>query len=417
MDRKQRITKTLLGLLCPVLLLSGCDELSLDMFDNKEIAPAIGSVDDSVVAANTQFGFNLFNDIRKTEQNKNIFISPFSISIALAMTLNGASGETEQAMTNTLQLQGLDSEAINAGYAGLRQTLKTSDPKVILTIANSLWARQDVPLKQDFLQRNTQFFGAEVSTLDFLDPNTLTTINQWVNTNTNGKITKILDEINPNAVLFLINAIYFKGSWQTEFEPSRTRDGTFHLATGGEKQVPMMTRTGDYPYYENREDNFQAISLAYGDGRISMYIFLPYRESDLNTFLDGLNTENWENWISQFREQEVFLSMPKFKLEYEKTLNNPLQSLGMGIAFAPGGADFSRMADLETLGRNLYIGEVLHKSVVEVNEEGTEAAAVTSVGVRVTSAPPAFIADHPFFFAIRDNKTKTVLFMGIVVNP
>ena len=418
MDRKQTIAKTFLGLLCSVLLLSvGCDELSLDMFDNKETAAEIGSVDGSVVASNTQFGFNLFNDIRKTEQNKNIFISPFSISIALAMTLNGASGETEQAMTNTLQLQGLDSEAINAGYAGLRQTLQTSDPKVILTIANSLWARQDVPFKQDFLQRNTQFFGAEVSALDFLDPNTLTTINQWVNTNTNGKITKILDEINPDAVLFLINAIYFKGSWQTEFEPSHTRDGTFHLATGGEKQVPMMRRTGDYSYYENYEENFQAISLPYGDGRISMYIFLPYRESDLNTFLDGLNTENWENWISEFREQEVFLSMSKFKLEYEKTLNNPLQSLGMGIAFAPGGADFSQMADLETLGRNLYIGEVLHKAVVEVNEEGTEAAAVTSIGVRVTSAPPAFIADRPFFFAIRDNQTKTVLFMGVVVDP
>ena len=410
MDRKHTIAKTFLGLLCPVLLLfAGCDELLVESEN--------GSVDGRVVTANTKFGFNLFNDIRKTEQNKNIFISPFSISIALAMTLNGASGETEQAMTNALQLQGLDSEAINAGYAGLRHNLQTSDPKVILTIANSLWARQDVPFKQDFLQRNTQFFGAEVSTLDFTDPNTLTTINQWVDTNTNGKISKILDEINPDAVLFLINAIYFKGSWQTEFDPSRTRDGTFHLATGGEKQVPMMTRTGDYPYYENYEDNFQAISLPYGDGRISMYIFLPYRESDLNTFLNSLNTENWENWISQFREQEVFLSMPKFKLEYEKTLNNPLQSLGMGIAFAPGGADFSRMADLESLGRNLYIGEVLHKSIVEVNEEGTEAAAVTSVGVRVTSAPPAFIADRPFFFAIRDNETKTVLFLGIVVDP
>ena len=418
MDKKHTFTRTFLGLLCPVLLLfAGCDDFRPDMFEKKEVASETGPVDSSVVRANAKFGFNLFNEIRKTEQAKNIFISPFSVSIALAMTLNGASGETEQAMTNALQLQGLDSEAINAGYAGLRQTLQTSDPKVILTIANSLWARQDVPFKQDFLQRNTQFFGAEVSTLDFTDPNTLTTINQWVNTNTNGKITKILDEINPDAVLFLINAIYFKGSWQTEFEPARTRDGTFHLATGGEKQVPMMMRTGDYRYYENYEENFQAISLPYGDGRISMYIFLPSRESNLNTFLDGLNTENWENWISQFREREVFLSMPKFKLEYEKTLNNPLQSLGMGIAFAPGGADFSRMADLEVLGRNLYIGEVLHKAVVEVNEEGTEAAAVTSIGVRVTSAPPAFIADRPFFFAIRDNETKTVLFMGIVVDP
>lgn len=418
MDRKQTIAKTFLGSLCLALLLfAGCDELPSNMFDKKETEPEIGPVDSSVITANTQFGFSLFNEIRTTEQNENIFISPFSVSVALAMTLNGASGETEQAMVNTLQLQGLDSEAINAGYAGLRQVLLTSDPKVILTIANSLWARQDVPFKQDFLQRNTQFFGAEVSTLDFTDPNTLNTINQWVNTNTNGKISKILDEINPAAVLFLINAIYFKGSWQTEFDPLHTRDGAFHLATGGEKQVAMMTRTGDYQYYENYEENFHAISLPYGDGRISMYIFLPRRESNFNTLLDNLNAENWENWMSQFREQEVLLAMPKFKLEYEKMLNNPLESLGMGIAFAPGLADFSRMATLETLGKNLYIGEVLHKAVVEVNEEGTEAAAVTSVGVRATSVPPAFIVDQPFFFAIRDNDTKTVLFMGIVADP
>ena len=418
MYKKQTSKKSFLCLMCLVsLIFAGCNNLGAIFGDEGRDAPETVSIDTNVVTANTQFGFDLFNEIRKTERDKNIFISPLSISIALAMTLNGASGETEQAMANTLQLQGLGSEAINPGYAGLRQALQVADPKVILTIANSLWARQDVPFKQDFLQRNTEFFGAEVSTLDFTDPNTLPTINQWVNTNTNGKITKILDEINPDMVLFLINAIYFKGTWQTEFDPSRTRDGTFYLATGDEKQIPMMTRTGDYPYYENYEAKFQVISLPYGDGRMSMYIFLPYRESDINTFLDGLNTENWERWMSQLREQEIFLSMPKFKLEYEKTLNNPLVSLGMGIAFAPGLADFSQMADLEALGKNLYIGEVLHKAVVEVNEEGTEAAAVTSVGIRATSAPPAFMADRPFFFAIRDNETETILFMGTVVDP
>ena len=418
MSKKQISEKSLLCLMCLVsLIFAGCSNLGAIFHDEGQDMPETVSINTNVVAANTQFGFNLFNDIHKTEQNKNIFISPLSISIALAMTLNGASGETEQAITNTLHLQGLDSESINTGYAGLRQALQVADPKVILAIANSLWARQDVPFKQDFLQRNTQFFGAEVSTLDFTDPNTLPTINQWVNTNTNGKITKILDEINSDMVLFLINAIYFKGTWQTAFDPSRTRDGTFHLATGDEKQIPMMTRTGDYAYHENYDAKFQAISLPYGDGRMSMYIFLPYRESDINTFLEGLTPENWERWVSEFREQEIFVSIPKFKLEYEKTLNNPLHSLGMGIAFAPGDADFSRMADLETLGKNLYIGEVIHKAVVEVNEEGTEAAAVTSVGVRATSLPPQFIVDRPFFFAIRDNETKTVLFMGTVVDP
>lgn len=416
MDRKRTVTITLLGLFCSVLLLFvGCDEFRADMFDKNGAKPEIGPIDGSVVTANTQFGFNLFDEIRKTEQDKNIFISPFSVSLALAMTLNGAAGETEQAMTNTLQLQGLDSEAINVGYAGLRHTLLIADPKVTLAIANSIWARQGIPFKEDFLQRNAQFFGAEISTLDFTDPHTVETINQWVDTNTNGKITKILDEIDPNTVLFLINAIYFKGTWQREFDPSETQEGPFHLAKGDVKQVPMMRQERQYPYY--RGENFQAISLAYGDGQMRMYIFLPDGESDLNSFLENLNAENWEQWMPQFYEQEVYLALPKFKLTYRKQLNDPLKALGMDIAFAPALADFSRMAPLEELDGNLYIGEVLHEAAVEVNEEGTEAAAATKVEIRVESAPPVFIADRPFFFAIRDNQTKTVMFMGVLMEP
>ena len=420
MHRKQTATITFLGLFCSVLLLfAGCDEFRTDMFDKKEVKLEVGPIDNSVVTANTKFGFNLFDEIRKTEQGKNIFISPLSISTALAMALNGASGETEQAMTNTLQLQGLGSESINRGYAGLRQILLTSDPKVTLAIANSLWARQEFSFKPDFLQRNTQFFGAEISTLDFDDPSASQTINQWVDTNTNGKIQKIVDEIDPAKVLFLINAIYFKGTWQREFNPLRTRDDTFYLSSGDEKQVPMMRQNRWYPYYKGEE--FQAISLAYGDGQMRMYIFLPDPESDLNIFLENLNAENWEHWISQFHRQDVFVVMPKFKLKYGKTLNDTLKVLGMDIAFDPTLADFSRMAPLETLGVDLYIGEVVHETFVEVNEEGTEAVAATSVGIPgIVSAPPPpipFIVDRPFFFAIRDNETKTVLFMGVVVDP
>jgi len=414
MNKQQTPTKTFLGFLCSVLLiLAGCDEFRMGMFDNKEVEPEIGPIDDSVVTANTQFGFNLFDEIRKTEQDKNIFISPFSVSVALAMTLNGAAGETERAMTNTLQLQGLDSQAINGGYAGLRQTLLTSDPKVTLTIANSLWARQGMSFKQDFLQRNIRFFGAEISTLDFNDPSASKTINQWVDTNTNGKIQKIVDDIiNPNAVLFLINAIYFKGTWQREFDPSRTQDDSFYLANGDVKQVPMMRQQRRYPYY--RGENFQAISLAYGDGEMSMYIFLPDRESHLNSFLGNLNAERWEHWMSQFHGQDVSLVMPKFKLEYETLLGSPLASLGMDIAFTTD-ANFSRMASAP-----LYIERVVHKTFVEVNEEGTEAAGVTSVEIGITSVPPPpipFTIDRPFFLAIRDSQTKTVLFMGVIVDP
>lgn len=375
-----------------------------------------GPIDPNIVEANTKFGFNLFNEILKTEQNSNVFISPFSISVAAAMALNGASGETEQGMINTLQVQNIDPEGINPGYAILQKALQTTDPKVTLTIANSLWGNQDFSFDSDYLQRNSQFFDAEITSLDFTDPNSVNTINHWVNGKTNGKIPEIIDKISPDDVLFLINAIYFKGSWQTEFDPSNTRDGMFHLVDGSNKQVPMMFREDKYPFFYSKE--FQAVSLPYGDGQIAMYIFLPSVDSDLNTFLESLNIENWEEWISQFSEQKVGVHIPKFKLEYKIELNQTLKNLGMEIAFNRSQADFSRMVSPDTaLTGNLYISKVDHKTFVEVNEEGTEAAAVTGIGISVTSSPPQFTVNRPFFFAIRDNETGTILFMGTVLDP
>ncbi|MCY4401067.1 MAG: serpin family protein [Candidatus Poribacteria bacterium] len=420
MNSKHIVGKTVLSLMMLVFLLFvGCFDSVVDTLNQAMEDSVVAPIDSNVSLGNTEFGFNLFNTIWNTEQNQNIFLSPFSVSTALAMTLNGAAGETEQAMIDTLQLQGITTDSINSSYYQLLQTLQTSDPKVTLTIANSLWGHEGVPFKQDFQQRNSQYFNAEISTLDFADPNSLTTINQWVNTNTNGKIKKILDEIESNAVLFLINAIYFKGTWQTEFDPSATSDRKFHLVTGSTKQVPMMSRKGDFAYYENSEENFQAISLPYGEGKMGMYIFLPSSKSNLNTFIQTLTAENLENWISELQEQEVMVYFPKFKLEYgTKELNDALTSLGMGVAFDEDSADFSRMAHLDDIGGNLYIQKVAHKTFIEVNEEGSEAAAATSVGIGVKSIlRTVFNADRPFFFAIRDNQTQTVLFMGTVVDP
>ncbi len=375
-----------------------------------------GPIDPNIVEANTKFGFNLFNEILKTEQDSNVFISPFSISVAVAMALNGAAGDTEQGMINTLQIQNIDPEDINQGYAILQKNLQTSDSKVTLTIANSLWGNQDFSFDSDYLQRNTQFFDAEITSLDFMDPGSVNTINHWVNNKTNGKIPEIIDKISSDDVLFLINAIYFKGSWQTEFDPANTRDAMFHLVDGSNKQVPMMFREDKYPFFYSKE--FQAVSLPYGDGQVAMYIFLPSVDSDLNTFLESLNIENWEEWISQFREQKVGVQIPKFKLEYKIELNEILKNLGMETAFNRTQADFSRMVSTDTtLTGNLYISKVDHKTFVEVNEEGTEAAAVTGIGISVTSLPPQFIVNRPFFFAIRDNESGTILFMGTVVDP
>ena len=388
--------------------LSGCFDIN---FVRNILVDALETVEDpdvsGVASANTRFGFKLLHDLREREPGGNIFISPLSISIALTMTYNGAAGETERTMAEVLEIDGLDLSTINNSNKALRNNLDTPDPKVEISIANSIWSRQGVEFNPEFLDRNRTFFGAEIASLDFSSPQATAIINEWVDTNTNGKIEKIVDRINPQTLLFLINAIYFKGNWQDEFDESMTRPGTFHLPDGSEKRVQMMRREGAYSYF--RGERFEATSLPYGDGRLGMYIFLPNRDSNLNRFLRNLNEENWEDWISQLQDRRHELMLPRFKLEYEVRLNDTLEALGMGIAFG-GGADFSGM------GPSLFISEVRHKTFVEVNEEGTEAAAVTAV-VGVKSLPPAFRVDRPFFFAIYDAETETILFMGTVTEP
>ena len=391
-----------------LLCLFGCFDIDVARNIIRDTLEAPDDPDVSGVAsANTRFGFKLLQDLREREPGANIFISPLSISIALTMTYNGAAGETEHAMAEVLEIGGLDRDTVNHSNAALRNSLENPDPKVEISIANSIWSRQGVEFNPDFLERNRAFFGAQIASLDFGSPQATEIINEWVDTNTNGKIQKIVERINPQTLLFLINAIYFKGNWQDEFDPSRTRPGTFQLPNGSEKRVQMMRREGEYPYF--RGTNFEATRLPYGDGRLGMYIFLPNRDSSLNKFLRNLNAENWEGWISQFQDRRHEMMLPRFKLEYEVRLNDTLEALGMGIAFG-GGADFSGM------GPSLFISEVRHKTFVEVNEEGTEAAAVTAV-VGVKSIPSVFRVDRPFFFAIYDAETETILFMGTVTEP
>ncbi len=391
-----------------LLCLFGCGDVN---FTRDIIGDLLETIEDpdvsGVASANSRFGFKLLHDLRERDPGGNIFISPLSISIALTMTYNGAVGETERAMAEVLEIDALDLPTINYSNKALRNSLENPDPKVEISIANSIWSRQGVEFNPDFLERNRAFFGAEIASLDFNSPQAAGIINEWVDTNTNGKIKKIVDRIDQDVVLFLINAIYFKGNWQDEFDKSRTQTGVFHLENGSEKRVQMMRREGEYPYF--RGENFEATSLPYGDGRLGMYIFLPSHDSSLNKFLRNLNAENWEGWISQFQDRTHEMMLPRFKLEYAVSLKDTLEALGMGIAFGDD-ADFSGMRP------NLFISEVRHKTFVEVNEEGTEAAAVTAVEM-VESVPPDFWVDRPFFFAIYDAETETILFMGTVTEP
>lgn len=397
-------------------LAAGCAGL-LGLFGPANAQESGGVVDNRLVSANTRFGFKLFAKLVEQDRDKNIFASPASVAMVLTMTYNGAEGETRQAMAQTLELQGMTLPEINHANAQLKAVLENPDPKVQLAIANSLWARKGIPFKPAFIKVNKDFYGAEVTDLNFSQPNAASAINDWVSRKTKGKIDKIIDVIDRDAILFLINAIYFKGTWTAEFDKTKTKEDAFHLLDGRQKKHPMMSQSGHYRYY--RGQDFQAISLPYGKERVSMYIFLPDKDHRLEEFLRGLNAENWETWMSKFRKTEGTIVLPRFKLEYEVDLNDALKALGLGVAFTGGRANFQGMFSKP---QDAYINKVKHKTYVEVNEEGTEAAAVTSVEMRATSVqiePPPFrmIVDRPFFCAIRDNKSGTILFMGAIVEP
>ncbi|MBD2310489.1 serpin family protein [Desertifilum sp. FACHB-1129] len=406
----------MLGLLGSV----GLDYLDLGMAQSQPIYSqqtpmnSIPTVDERLVTANTQFGFNLFSQLSQQEGEKNIFISPSSIAIALSMAYNGATGDTQQAMAQALEIQGLSLSEVNQAYADFKTVLENADPQVQLQIANSLWARQGITFNPQFLQNNRQFYRAQVTDLDFQDPAATQTINNWVKENTNGKINQIVDRLRPDDVLFLINAIYFKGNWTAQFDKSQTTNQPFYVNNTQTKTVPLMSQRGNYRYLET--DNFQAISLPYSNGRWSLYVFLPKPDRNLAQFQQQLNAENWDTWMAQFRRREGSIQLPRFKMEYSTNLEQTLSALGMGVAFSRQ-AEFTQMTT-----EPVYIDQVKHKTFVEVNEEGTEAAAVTSIGIRTTSAqmptePFQMVVDRPFFCAIRDNQTGSLLFLGSIVDP
>lgn len=362
---------------------------------------------------NNAFGFDLLKKLQEHKPEENLFISPLSIAAALSMTLNGAAGQTKTDMQQTMQVSDWDVESLNKAWKCLLEVLPALDQNVDVSIANSIWYREGYPVRPEFLNANTQNYNSEVTALDFSDPIALATINGWVNQKTNGLIPTVLDQIPGNAVMYLINAIYFKGAWQKEFDPEYTNPSTFYLADGTQQPIEMMTHgETKLPYFET--STFQAVDLAYADSIYSMSIFLPKVEVSVNDLAETLSQNNWNNWLTSFQPQEMFFSMPKFKMEYKELLNRSLSELGMGIAFRES-ADFS---GINGTG-GLHIDEAIHKSFIEVDEKGTKAAAVTSIGIVETSVPaiPIFYADRPFLFAIRENKTGSILFFGKLMNP
>lgn len=362
------------------------------------------------------FGLGLFRRLADARPDQNVVVSPLSAGLALSMLANGAQGQTLAGIQQTLA-SGTDLDALNGTNAALVQALRGGD--VELAIANSLWARQGVPFLESFLQTSRRFYNAEVASLDLGAPGAAERINRWVSDNTRGRITRMVEPpISPDVVMYLMNAVYFKGRWQDEFQASATRPGPFR-APGGTVQRPMMTRTGSYGYLDG--DGFSAVRLPYRGGRFAMYVLLPDASSGVAALRQRLTPQAWTEWMGGFGQREVRVVMPRYRVNVESQLKAPLSALGMADAFSQVQANFGAMLPVASVpGQNVYVSEAKQKVFIEVNEEGTEAAAVTGIEMRATSmpAPPvAFVVDRPFLLAIRDDQTGALLFIGQVNDP
>lgn len=372
--------------------------------------------------ANTveSFGIKLFQQLAKERAKENLLISPLSISIALSMTYNGAAGATKSTMAKVLGFGSTPEEQINVQNQTMMDSLRKPGGSTILEIANALFGEKSITFKQPFLNLSKKYYDAGIESLDFRDPATVGKINSWVSQKTHGKIPTIIEAIPAEAILYLINAIYFKGLWENQFDKAQTQPNDFHTAGGIIKTVPMMNMfRKDFRYAETPA--FQAVNLPYNDKRLSLFVFLPAKTSSLAAFESEFTEENWKSWMTKFSKRDGSVQMPRFKVEDSLKLKETLESAGMKIAFDQSAADFTGMADVTP--QRIYISQVFHKTFMEVNEEGTEAAAVTAVEMGVTSArmdepvPFNFVADRPYVVVLHDKQTNRILFVGHIVDP
>jgi serpin B len=376
------------------------------------------SFEQQKVIADNAFSIRLFKNLDSANSTAtNLFASPLSVSFALGMTSNGANGATLAAFKNTLNFAGLSQAQVNAYYNNLITNLPQLDPNTTLNIANSIWYRQDFTVLPAFLQTNTTNFQAQVQALDFSSPAAVSTINNWVSDKTNGKIPAIISKIPGDAVMYLVNAMYFKSSWNEKFDPAKTKPQPFYLADNSTVQANFMTGSVDFNYYSSANAN--VYELPYANNKYSMVIITPGSSAGgsataLSQLAAGLDSLQWQTWMNGLQSTQGVVALPKFSFSYSNILNNALTDLGLGIAFS-NGADFS----LINPNTPLQISQVVHKAFVAVDESGTTAAAATSVGITTTVARPANnpTFDHPFIFAIREMNSGLILFIGTVNNP
>jgi len=379
-----------------------------------------------IVEANNMFALELYAKLRS--QGGNLFVSPYSISTALAMTRAGARGRTASQMAQVLHFPaiaesappGPDQRQFASAYGQIIKDLNKRGEKgaYTLNVANALWGQKGFGFLKEFLELVRTNYGGQLNEVDFIGATEAArkTINAWVEKQTKGKIKDLLPAgvLDSMTRLVLTNAIYFKGNWARQFKKDRTQDAPFVLADGRKIEVPMMNQTAQFGYTET--ETLQGLELPYVDKELSMIILLPKEPDGLSKLEEVLTAENLSQWLARLYSREVVVSVPKFKVTTQFSLASVLQSMGMTDAFSSS-ADFSGMDGK----KDLFISAVIHKAYVDVNEEGTEAAAATGVTMKLTSLGPSetpvFRADHPFLFLIRDNKSGGILFIGRVMNP
>ncbi len=410
---------TLFVLLMLTALLVGCGK---DQVVNEPVVPQnpgpVSEAEAKLVAAGNEFTWNLFRQIVAAEAadvNKNVFISPLSASLALGMTYNGARGQTQEAMATALGFADLTPQQINLAYRDLLDRLVGADSKVTFQIANAIWHTELLNVEQGFIDSNQFYFDAVVRALDFASPEALVTINNWVSENTNGKIPTILESIPEEIVMYLMNALYFKGNWTYRFDRDDTKPQPFYCADGTIETCSFMSMTSDSLRYliDFNNGGLSGLELPYGNGAYRFLAVQPmHPDSSIDQIIARLDGDTWTHWLGTLHHDNEYIALPRFKLEYSVKLNDALEAMGMAIAFTD-------LADFTGISRDvgLAISEVKQKTFVQVDEDGTEAAAVTSVGIWATSAGPSFVFNRPFLVAIYEASSGAVLFIGKIAKP
>jgi serine protease inhibitor len=406
------VRKCLIGLAFAIFVVS-CGDQSVPP-DNAVFDSAV-LTESRLVDADNAFAFNLFKEIIKAQPDSNVVISPTSVAMSLGMAMNGAAGPTQEAIQSTLELSGYTLDSANECFKDLISHLRHLDPNVQMEIANSVWGREGVDFEEAFLRICRHYFDADTRTLDFSRPDAADIINSWIEQETYGKITDMVgDPLEPFVRFFLINAIYFNGAWRHKFNPAGTRSDWFTLPDGSKTPCMMMSRYGEKdPINACETTQFYAVDMPYGDSLFSMTVFLPKVGIPADSVVAGLNQDDWNRWTGSLHEWGGILHFPRFRVEYGVMMNNVLTALGMGIAFDAYDADFGNMC---ASGGDWWIYRVQHKTYINVDERGTEAAAATSTD-GPGGIPPTLRVERPFLFFIREHRTNVIIFMGKIVDP